>query len=106
MSNWQQAAFATIEPLIESLKKNIQSGPVINMDETPVQVMGEPERTDTQKSYMWLTRGGPPEKPAFLYSYRETRGSEHIKDLLKGFTGYLQADGNEAYETALRATIQ
>ena len=101
MSNWQQAAYEKIEPLIETLKNHIRCGPVINMDETPVQVMGEPERSDTTKSYMWLARGGPPEKPALLYSYRETRGARHIKELLDGFSGYLQTDGYEAYRTAL-----
>ena len=63
--------------------------------------MGEPDRPDTAKSYMWLARGGPPEKPALLYSYRETRGARHIKELLDGFSGYLQTDGYEAYRTAL-----
>ena len=101
MSNWQQTAFDKIEPLIERLKEHIRSGPVINMDETPVQVMGEPERKNTSKSYMWLARGGPPDKPAVLYSYQETRGSRHIKEILNGFSGYLQTDGYEAYETAI-----
>ncbi|HPA10639.1 MAG TPA: IS66 family transposase [Treponemataceae bacterium] len=102
MSNWQQMAFEKIRPLLDLLKKHIQSGPVINMDETPVQVLGEANRKDTQKSYMWLVRGGPPEHPAFLYSYRETRASKHITELLEGFTGYLQTDGYEAYATALK----
>lgn len=102
MSNWQQMAFEKIRPLLDLLKKHIQSGPVINMDETPVQVLGEENRKDTQKSYMWLARGGPPEHPAFLYSYRETRASKHITELLEGFTGYLQTDGYEAYATALK----
>ena len=31
MSNWQQAAFEAIKPLIERLKEHIRSGPVINM---------------------------------------------------------------------------
>ena len=106
MSNWQQAAYEKIEPLIETLKKHIRSGPIINMDETPVQVMGEPERPDTAKSYMWLARGGPPEKPALLYSYRETRGSRHIKQLLDGFNGYVQTDGYDAYRTALAGNEQ
>jgi transposase len=101
MSNWQQAAFEKIEPLIERLKEHIHSGPVINMDETPVQVMGESEKKNTSKSYMWLARGGPPKKPAVLYSYRETRGSRHITDILNRFSGYLQTDGYEAYKTAL-----
>ena len=102
MSNWQQMAFEKIRPLLDLLKKHIQSGPVINMDETPVQVLGEENRKDTQKSYMWLARGGPPEHPAFLYSYRETRASKHITELLEGFTGYLQTDGYEAYASALK----
>ena len=72
------------------------------MDETPVQVLREEGRKNTQKSYMWLARGGPPGKPVFLYSYRETRGSRHIKELLEGFEGYLQSDGYEAYETAIK----
>jgi len=101
MSNWQQAAFEKIAPLIECLKEHIRSGPVINMDETPVQVMGEPDRKNTSQSYMWLARGGPPKRPALLYSYRETRSSRHIKELLTAFSGYLQSDGYEAYETAL-----
>lgn len=101
MSNWQQAASEKIEPLIECLKEHIRIGPVVNMDETPVQVMREPERKNTSKSYMWLTRGGPPERPAFLYSYRETRSSRHIIEILIEFSGYLQADGYEAYETAV-----
>ncbi len=101
MSNWQQMTYEKIEPLIETLKMHIRSGPVINMDETPVQVHGEPERPDTAKSYMWLARGGPPENPGLLYSYRETRGSRHIKELLDGFSGFLQTDGYDAYRTAL-----
>lgn len=101
MSNWQQAAFEKLESLIECLKEHIHSGPVINMDETPVQVMGEPERKNTSQSYMWLARGGPPKRPALLYSYRETRSSRHIKELLTRFSGYLQTDGYEAYETAI-----
>lgn len=101
MSNWQQAAFEKIEPLIECLKEHIRTGPVINMDETPVQVMGEPEKKNTSKSYMWLARGGPPKKPAVLYSYRVTRGARHITEILKDFKGYLQTDGYEAYDTAI-----
>jgi transposase len=31
----------------------------MQMDETEVQVMGEEGRSDRQKSYMWLARGGP-----------------------------------------------
>jgi transposase len=72
------------------------------MDETTVQVMGEEGREDTQKSYMWLARGGPPGKPVVLYEYHETRGASHAKEFLEGFSGYLQTDGYDGYDKALK----
>lgn len=72
------------------------------MDETPVQVMKEPGRTNTQKSYMWLARGGPPDSPLVIYNYQRTRGSDFIKEFLDGYSGYLQTDGYRAYQSALK----
>jgi len=101
MSNWLRRAYEAIHVLLELLELHIRSGPVIQMDETPVQVLGEPGRKNTQKSYMWLARGGPPEEPAFCYRYRQTRSSQHVRDFTEGFAGYLQSDGYSAYDTAL-----
>jgi len=102
MCNWQQQAYANVLPLFELLKKTVKSGPVLQMDETAVQVMGEEGRSDLQKSYMWLARGGPPGKTVVLYTYRETRAAYHAKALLEGYTGYLQTDGYEGYDAAVR----
>ena len=102
MSNWQQQAWEKLTPLYEKLKQIIKSGPVLQMDETTVQVMGEEGRKDTQKSYMWLARGGPPIKPVILYEYHETRSAKHVSEFLEGFSGYLQTDGYSGYDTAVR----
>jgi transposase len=72
------------------------------MDETTVPVMGEEGREDTQKSYMWLALGGPPGKTAVLYEYHETRAARHAKTFLEGYSGYLQTDGYEGYDAAVR----
>jgi transposase len=58
MSNWQQKAYIALKPLKDLLKEQLLSGPVIQMDETTVQVMNEPEKSNTSTSYMWLARGG------------------------------------------------
>ena len=59
-------------------------------DETPLQVLHEPERRAQTKSYMWLFRsgedGGP---PIILYKYSETRAGDNAVDFLHGFKGYL-----------------
>ena len=72
------------------------------MDETTSQVMGEEDREDTQKSYIWLLKGGPPDKPIVLYEYRQTRSAKNAIELLEGFKGYLQTDGYEGYDAAAR----
>jgi len=102
MSNWQQQVYTKLLPLLDLMKETIKKGPVIQMDETTVQVMGEDGREDTQKSYMWLARGGPPGKPVVLYEYRKTRGAYNAKEFLEGYNGYLQTDGYSGYDTAVR----
>ena len=75
---------------------------MIQMDETPVQVMGEEGRLDTQKSFMWLARGGPPLKIVVWYEYHMTRAACHAREFLQGYSGYLQTDGYEGYDAAIK----
>ena len=103
MSIWQQKVYVFLSVLFSLMKEHLKTGPVLRMDETTVQVMNEAGRENTRRSYMWLARGGPPKKPVVLYEYRETRAASHIRSFLEDFSGYLQTDGYEAYETALKA---
>jgi transposase len=84
------------------MKETLKSGPVLRMDETTVQVMGEEGRLYTDKSYMWLSLGGLPDKTVVWYEYRETRAAYNAKDMLEGYRGYLQTDGYGGYDAALR----
>ena len=102
MSNWQQHAYKFLSPLFALFRETIKTGSVMRMDETTSQVMGEEDRKDTQNSYIWLSRGGPPEKTVVIYDYRETRAAKNAIELLKGFSGYLQTDGYEGYDAAVR----
>jgi len=102
MSNWQQQVYKKLLPLFTLMKETIKSGFVMQMDETTVQVMGEEGRSDTQKSYMWLARGGPPGKTVVLYKYHETRAGYQIRDFLEGYQGYLQTDGYQAYDAIIK----
>src|SRR5215469_14590831 len=101
MCNWQQKVFFALAVLFMLLKKTVKSGPVIQMDETTVQVINEPDRTYAQKSYMWLARGGPPDKKVIWYEYHPTREACNAKGFLAGYSGYLQTDGFRGYDTAV-----
>ena len=102
MANWQQQVFERLEPLFVILKKTVKEGPVVQMDETEVQVIGEENRSDIQKSRMWLARGGPPGKKVIWYEYHPTRAAYNAKAFLEGYTGYLQTDGYDGYDCAVK----
>lgn len=106
MANWSIRAYQVLKALEELFVTKIKEGPVIQMDETPVQVMKEPGRPDTRKSYMWLARGGPPDARLVYYKYHPTRDALFIKDLLSGYSGFLQTDGYAAYDSALKENDQ
>jgi transposase len=57
-------AGALIEPLISLLCAHIRGHDIVQMDETPVQVLKEPGKVARSKSYMWVMKGGPPAQPA------------------------------------------
>ena len=101
MAAWQQKVYEKLEPLFPLMTAALKSGPIMQMDETTAQVMGEPGRQDTQKSYMWLALGGLPGKRVAWYGYYPTRSHEYPKALLEGYSGFLQADGFEAYPKAI-----
>ncbi|GHT89282.1 hypothetical protein FACS1894137_18260 [Spirochaetia bacterium] len=102
IANWQVAVFNTLTKLFELMMAHLKTGKVLRMDETTVQVMGEENRSDTQKSYIWLARGGPPGKIVILFVYKPTRASDNIDEFVDGFSGYLQTDGYEGYDCTLK----
>ena len=101
LANWMIQAGTLIQPLINLLRDRLLAYDILQMDETPVQVLKEPGKTAQSKSYLWLQRGGPPEQPVVLYDYDPGRGAEVPKRLLAGFKGYLQTDGYDGYNAVV-----
>ena len=98
MCGWAIKAANRCEPIVELLDQEIRSGPLINIDETPLQVMKEPGRSNKTKSYMWIYRGGDPDRPALVYQYHQSRSGEVVSQYLKGYKGYVQSDGFSGYD--------
>ena len=98
LAGWMIRVAKICDPLIDMIIEEIRSGPIINMDETTVQVLAEPGRANTTKSFVWVARGGPPEKPAVFFRYHPTRAGSVAADILGDYKGYLQTDGYSGYE--------
>jgi hypothetical protein len=58
MAKWLIHAAERCSALIELLENEIRGGPLIQMDESPLQVLKEPDRANTSKSYMWVFCSG------------------------------------------------
>jgi len=98
MCNWAMKAADACQPLVSLLKQEIRGGPVVNIDETTLQVLKEPGRTPKQKSYMWIFRGGNTERPSLIYEYHPSRSGEIAKFFLNTYKGVVQTDGYKGYD--------
>lgn len=98
MCNWAMKAAEACIPLLNLFQDEVLAGHLINIDETTVQVLAEPGRDPTTKSYMWIFRGGDPEKSALIYQYHPTRSGDVAAAFLRGYKGYVQTDGYAGYD--------
>ncbi len=100
LASWMIKCADVLEPLYIALQQRLRQAPCLQADETPIQVLDEPDRNPQNKSCMWLYRTTPKiDNNIILYDYQTGRGHEHPDDFLTGFTGYLQCDGYSACKT-------
>lgn len=91
------ATARVLQPLHNLIRDVLLDARIIHMDETPVQVLKEPDKLPSSQSYMWVQRGGPPDRPVILFDYHPSRAGDVPKELLEGWTGYLMTDGYAGY---------
>ena len=99
MANWLlNISEKWLRPVYDVLREQLCRELVLHADETTLQVLKEPGRSSTSKSYMWLYRtSGCAKQSIVLYEYQPTRKAEHAEAFLKGFSGWLHADGYQGY---------
>ena len=93
LANWIIRLDDVFQPLINLLREQQRSGDYLQADETRLQVLKERGKAPQSDKWMWLIRGGPPDRPVVLYAYDPSRSEEVPLRLLDGFEGTLQTDG-------------
>ena len=93
-------------PVYKYMHRQLLKRRYLMADETPIQVLKEPERRPQSKSYVWLVRTGEDgEVPIILYHYTPTRAGKNaeafLKDAEEGF--YLMVDGYKGYNRLNKA---
>lgn len=105
-ANWMIiGADRWLSPLYNRMHVLLQKLDILHADETTLQVLHEPGRPATSKSYLWLYRTGIEGPPIILYDYQQTRAGENPKNFLNNFKGYLQVDGYAGYHKVQNVTL-
>jgi transposase len=106
MANWMiYGADHWLSKLYNRMHQLILKLDIICADETTLQVLREPGRSASSKSYLWLYRTGIEGPPIILYDYQKTRAGENPMEFLKEFKGYLQVDGYAGYHKVKDVTL-
>jgi len=97
LAQWMIRCGELIQALCNLMQEQLCQYPVLQMDETTLQVLKEEGRDASSQSYLWVQRGGPPEQPVIVFNYAPTRSQTVADQLLQGFSGTVQTDGYTGY---------
>lgn len=106
LAGWVGGVTATLDPLVEQLRRYVMSAGKLHGDDTPVPVLA-PGHGRTKTGRLWTyvrddRPAGSDAAPAVWFAYSPDRKGEHPEAHLSGFRGFLQADGyagfNRIYE--------
>ncbi len=94
MCRWGMKVADACDILIDMMNQEILKHPMINIDETTLKVIKESKKS---KSYMWVFKGGPPDKQIILFQYHPSRSGTVVASFLKNYRGIVQTDGYAGY---------
>jgi len=103
MAHWIIRLQDVFQPLINLIREVQLEGTYLQADETRIQVLKEAGKTAQSDKWMWVIRGGPPDRPSVLFEYDPSRAGAVAERLLDGFGGVLQADGYSGYSNVCQA---
>lgn len=101
MANWYiTCSEKYFYPIYERMHKYLLEREVLHADETTCQVLREKGKTAESESFMWIYLTGSDGLPNIvMYDYQPGRGGQYPKDFLAGFSGLLQCDGYQGYNS-------
>ncbi|MFR6593710.1 IS66 family transposase [Catenibacterium sp.] len=99
MANWLIIASREyFIPIVNRMHEILVEEKYLHSDETPVQVLNEPGKPATSKSYMWVYSSiRESSKPIRIFEYKPDRKAENPQKFLENFSGTLISDGYGGY---------
>jgi len=96
INGWFNATAKLLEPLYDTLEKQILQSDYLQADESPIGVQDSHKKGTLHSGYQWVYRS--PIQRLVMFKYHTGRGQEAPKEVLNEFFGVLQTDGYQAYK--------
>lgn len=90
LCDWTLQAAERLQPIYGLLHEELAASRRWHLDETTLQVLGEPNRQNATKSYLWVIRAGPPDQPVLLFHYDSRRSFAALDAWLSPYMGDFQ----------------
>ena len=95
---WVGMCGVQLQPLVDALRQELLSCPVLHADETPVAML-KPGNKKTHRAYLWAYAPGAFEDmKAVVYDFCESRAGEHARAFLGEWKGSLLCDDFSGYK--------
>jgi transposase len=94
MCDWLGKIAHLLEPIVKEMKRQVLAAPVIQSDDTHVQVQTGEGTGSTRRGFLWVygIPGGE-----VVYDFKLSRSRDGPRAFLGNYQGYLQTDGYGAY---------
>ena len=102
MCRWMQQLGELSQPLVEVMCARMKQHGHIHVDETPVKVLQEANKSPDKSShqgYMWVYHN----PFGTVFNYCSSRSGKHVQDVLGDYQGYVQTDRYAGYNTLFQA---
>jgi hypothetical protein len=84
LAQWVGQCGVQLQPLVDALRAEVLTSPVLHADETPLQML-KPGAGKTHRAYLWAYAKGRFEPlRAVIYEFRESREGKHASAFLQG----------------------
>ena len=107
LADWVGSSAKLLEPLAAAIGRHVLGGSAIFADDTPIKMQAPGNgRTKTARIWTYVRDERPwlgPAPPAAWYRFTVDRKGAHAADHLKGFTGWMHADGYAGFNELYRS---
>jgi len=101
-ARWLIQTTSLLQIIYNLLQDTLFSHDITLSDDTGIQVLKEDGRRADNQSYLWIRRGGPPDRPVVLVDYAPSKSGETAYGLLSQCHGYLVCDAAPNFNKAIQ----